>query len=432
MTLTLLIYNLHFSIWFILCLILPVFHTQLACQMGYTCYEDISRLVIWVKKDDGNIHSPTCKKVCEDALLNINSTCISNQPPIFDIPSFSDIATGLNFSCLSGDCWNGISPTEAAGLMLVTYNIPNEKCYFPAPDYNQSLSCTTVPGNSNCFGDRFSIICPCTGITTNSPTTHNPTTTFPTTNQPTTHIPTTSDPTTTAPTTHVPTTAAPTTVMPTTSKPTTHVPTTAQPTTVTPTIYPTKFPTNDPTESTNNPTIQPTYNPTNDPTENANVVGTVNSGNIPKYNDDPGSIDRINIILYVVIGCILFVVIVCCILFILLYIKKKRKHVKTSQDTFACVSNAVTSQMIVKQLSETPITDQGNITKQLPVRITNNGENEIELEGINTTNINDGNESGSEYNDMYLDENDNNNDMTPGNVTPGHVTHGNITTGGKV
>eukprot|EP01084_Bolivina_argentea_P003100 5791_1 len=145
----------------LLYLALQILHAQLICEDGYTCWEDSTRNIVWVKKDEGNIYGPSCRDVCEEALLNNNvyHACDHEQPIFYNMNSFSDIATGLGFTCKKGGCWNSSAP--GSGLIAVKRGDDTDKtCYFPNR-IDTTFSCSNTPGNANCFGERYSIICPC-------------------------------------------------------------------------------------------------------------------------------------------------------------------------------------------------------------------------------------------------------------------------------
>eukprot|EP01083_Nonionella_stella_P042816 115574_1 len=141
--------------------LLHIASADLICEDGYTCYEDTIRNVVWVKNDDA---SPACQGVCEGALLNnadIYHSCDDTQPLIYDMDSFNDIATGLNFTCKAGGCWDSMAPGQ--GIIAVKRGSGADKtCYFPDPqDTMTTFTCTSGIGNANCYGERYSNICPC-------------------------------------------------------------------------------------------------------------------------------------------------------------------------------------------------------------------------------------------------------------------------------
>ena len=131
------------------------------CAPGYTCWSDDD--VVWVMKDDGNVNGPTCKDVCEDALTQNCEyrACDQGRDVAYpDIDSFAPVAEGLGFSCREGGCWWPDAPAE--GLYLVSIatdeNDGSKTCFFPT---ETELSCSTHPGNANCYGERYSAVCPC-------------------------------------------------------------------------------------------------------------------------------------------------------------------------------------------------------------------------------------------------------------------------------
>jgi hypothetical protein len=132
------------------------------CAEGYTCWADPSDDVVWVMKDEGNVNGPTCKSVCEAALgqnCEFNA-CDAGRDVVYpDMAAFAPVANGLGFSCREGGCWDSQAPAE--GLYLVSIEtdaMGTKSCYFPT---ETQLSCDTHPGNANCFGERYSAVCPC-------------------------------------------------------------------------------------------------------------------------------------------------------------------------------------------------------------------------------------------------------------------------------
>lgn len=136
--------------------------TGVKCAPGYTCYDEPGSDVIWVMKDDGNVNGPACKNVCEAALSQNCEfyACNGGQAVEHtDIASFAPIATGLGFSCREGGCWWPDAPAE--GLYLVSIDTDengSKTCFFPT---ETELSCSSHPGNANCFGERYASVCPC-------------------------------------------------------------------------------------------------------------------------------------------------------------------------------------------------------------------------------------------------------------------------------
>ncbi|EDM80393.1 hypothetical protein PPSIR1_11475 [Plesiocystis pacifica SIR-1] len=132
------------------------------CAAGYTCWPDPAEEVVWVMKDDGNVNGPTCKSVCEGALGEncAFNACDAGRPVAYpDMASFTPVAEGLGFACKPGGCWDSVAPSE--GLYLVSIDTDEEgakSCYFPTETEQR---CDTHPGNANCFGERYSAVCPC-------------------------------------------------------------------------------------------------------------------------------------------------------------------------------------------------------------------------------------------------------------------------------
>lgn len=132
------------------------------CAAGYTCYPEPGTDVVWVMKNDGNVNGPNCKAVCENAL---SQSCAYHacddghpaEPP--GSAAFTQIAAGLGFKCREGGCWSSVAPAEGLYLVSIATEPDGSKtCYFPA---ETKLSCSTDPGNANCFGERYASVCPC-------------------------------------------------------------------------------------------------------------------------------------------------------------------------------------------------------------------------------------------------------------------------------
>ncbi|MEN9580668.1 MAG: hypothetical protein RJA70_3677 [Pseudomonadota bacterium] len=133
------------------------------CAAGYTCSADPGSGVVWVIKNDGNVNGPNCQNVCEGALSQNCEyrACDEGRPVEYpDMAAFAEIAEGLGFTCREGGCWDSESPAE--GLYLVSIATDekdgSKSCYFPK---ETQLSCSVHPGNANCFGERYSAVCPC-------------------------------------------------------------------------------------------------------------------------------------------------------------------------------------------------------------------------------------------------------------------------------
>jgi hypothetical protein len=133
------------------------------CAGGYTCYGEPGSDLVWVMKNDGNVNGPTCTEVCENALSQ-NCTyraCDDGRTVEHkDIGGFAEIAAGLGFTCRPGGCWSSVSPAD--GLYLVSIATDekdgSKTCYFPS---QTQLSCSSQPGNANCYGERYASVCPC-------------------------------------------------------------------------------------------------------------------------------------------------------------------------------------------------------------------------------------------------------------------------------
>eukprot|EP00164_Ancoracysta_twista_P014709 GFYU01024043.1.p1 GENE.GFYU01024043.1~~GFYU01024043.1.p1 ORF type:complete len:407 (-),score=65.49 GFYU01024043.1:259-1479(-) len=131
----------------------------IACADGYDCFDEKDKGVVWVYKKEGNVHGPTCSSVCQDALCG--STAFHNCHDGVDFPAnaaeFNDrFADAFGFTCTKGGCWKGVS--GAGQVWLGIQGDKEKKCYFPE---SGTPDCEAQPGNANCFGKRFSILCPC-------------------------------------------------------------------------------------------------------------------------------------------------------------------------------------------------------------------------------------------------------------------------------
>jgi len=132
------------------------------CAEGYTCFPEPGTDVVWVMKNDGNVNGPTCKKVCEDALSGSCAyhACDEGRPVAHtDLDGFQTIAAGLGFSCREGGCWWPEAPSEGLYLVSIETDANGTKtCFFPT---ESAHSCSSDPGNANCFGERYAAVCPC-------------------------------------------------------------------------------------------------------------------------------------------------------------------------------------------------------------------------------------------------------------------------------
>ncbi len=134
---------------------------EVECAPGYTCYAEPESDVVWVMKNDGNVNGPTCKQVCESALSQ-NYTyyaCDQGRTVVHtDVAGFETVAAGLGFTCRKGGCWDGNSFQGLILVSIATAADGSKRCYFP-PETEHS--CTSHPGNANCYGERYSTVCPC-------------------------------------------------------------------------------------------------------------------------------------------------------------------------------------------------------------------------------------------------------------------------------
>lgn len=133
----------------------------LKCADGYRCFPEETSNVVWVMKEDGNVNGPSCQQVCESALSQSDAyhACDEGRPvEQRDIESFKKIASGLGFNCKKAECF---SEAPGEGMLLVSIDTDKDgakSCLFPT---ETKYDCRTDPGNANCFGERYSTVCPC-------------------------------------------------------------------------------------------------------------------------------------------------------------------------------------------------------------------------------------------------------------------------------
>lgn len=143
-----------------ICFVLFLLPAALAitCADGFSCYQDNSTGIVWTLAVGGNLYGPTCSEVCNTGLCGTGSFygCNPTQS-VLRGSSFAPVANGLGFTCTTGSCWDGVS---SSGMMWVKSgaNLTSRSCYFPN---ETTYSCSAVPGNANCFGERYSTVCPC-------------------------------------------------------------------------------------------------------------------------------------------------------------------------------------------------------------------------------------------------------------------------------
>ncbi len=134
----------------------------IVCAQGFTCHPEPGSDVVWVMKNNGNVNGPSCKQVCESALSqnHIYHACDHGRSVAHaDTAGFAEIASGLGFTCRKGGCWWPEAP--AVGLYLVSINTAEDgskTCFFPSETEH---SCSSHPGNANCYGERYASVCPC-------------------------------------------------------------------------------------------------------------------------------------------------------------------------------------------------------------------------------------------------------------------------------
>lgn len=132
--------------------------SSLVCEPGYTYWTDNREgNLVWVKKNEGG---GSCTASCAVGLRGNSKyyTCDEGRSGFDNLNELQPVANGLGFNCGGGNtCWGNQSPVE--GHMLVTKgNDPTKSCYYMGGD---SFTCANNPGNANCFGERYSSICPC-------------------------------------------------------------------------------------------------------------------------------------------------------------------------------------------------------------------------------------------------------------------------------
>lgn len=134
-----------------------------ACKPGYTCWKDSSSSITWVKKDSALTYGPSCRKQCEEALCQTGTyhRCDPTATMFHDVASFRPVSDGLGFNCTNGGCWGA---RAGEGQLWVHANgaaagsTGEKKCWFSA---NATFDCDKVPGNANCYRERFALVCPC-------------------------------------------------------------------------------------------------------------------------------------------------------------------------------------------------------------------------------------------------------------------------------
>ena len=134
----------------------------LRCSAGYSCAFDTKAELVWVMKDDGNVNGPSCQRVCEAALANSCSAHACDHGRLVeysDLTGFAPVAESLGFRCKEGGCWWPDAPSEGQYLVSIEADDQGARsCFFPT---ESTLSCTSDPGNANCFGERYASVCPC-------------------------------------------------------------------------------------------------------------------------------------------------------------------------------------------------------------------------------------------------------------------------------
>lgn len=136
---------------------------QMKCAAGYTCFAEPEANVVWVMKDDGNGNGLNCQNTCAEALSPscVYYACDEGRTIVYkDIESFQNVAAGLGFKCREGGCWDSVAPGEGMYMVSIATDEADgsKACYFP--DENEH-TCSSHPGNANCYGERYSLVCPC-------------------------------------------------------------------------------------------------------------------------------------------------------------------------------------------------------------------------------------------------------------------------------
>lgn len=123
------------------------------------CHHDSSSGILWVT-GLGGPWAQTCNEVC--GLAGATQTSYHCDSSV-RISSYSEVSELLHefggFECQPGNCFDGKSPAEFNGAV---YSLASNRCYFP--DGSKEYSCDAKCGNANCFGDRFSQMCPCRSV----------------------------------------------------------------------------------------------------------------------------------------------------------------------------------------------------------------------------------------------------------------------------
>jgi len=127
-----------------------------SCNDPYTCWKDENADIVWAM--GGGIFE-TCKSTCLNALDQYSDfyACKSNQASHTDKESFKPISTGMGFNCKEGRC--GFD--SGSGEMWIDQTQNCERtCHFPTTE-SEYYSCDDSVDNSNCFGERYTLACPC-------------------------------------------------------------------------------------------------------------------------------------------------------------------------------------------------------------------------------------------------------------------------------
>jgi hypothetical protein len=132
------------------------------CAAGYRCVRGDDPNVVWVMQESGNVNGPTCTAVCRQALASNCAYNACDEGRTVEYPdreAFAPVAEALGFECRPGGCWDSVAPGEGMYLVSIeTAEDGTKACYFPE---ETQVSCNTHPGNANCFGERYSTVCPC-------------------------------------------------------------------------------------------------------------------------------------------------------------------------------------------------------------------------------------------------------------------------------
>jgi len=127
----------------------------LPCKEPFSCWKDNDKDIVWVMGDE--IFSD-CRGTCQQALDEHSDfyVCKSDEPIDATAVELEPISTGLGFSCKAGGC--SFQPDGAVWIDR-TQNC-DRSCKFPL-NTEGNYDCHASVGNANCFGERYTQVCPC-------------------------------------------------------------------------------------------------------------------------------------------------------------------------------------------------------------------------------------------------------------------------------